>query len=66
MNENEIHKLVVNDFLLDWVVLQWCPTAGEDIPTPNTKKIVLFSYFFQRRIGLPACNFSVDSWTIIR
>jgi hypothetical protein len=42
MNENEIHKLVVNDFLLNWVVLQWCPTAGEDIPMPNTKKLYCF------------------------
>jgi hypothetical protein len=38
-------------------VLQWSPAIGEDIPTPNTKEIVVFSSFFQRGFGLPACGF---------
>jgi hypothetical protein len=38
-------------------VLQWRPTTKEDIPIPNTNKIVVFSSFFQRGFGLPACDF---------
>jgi hypothetical protein len=45
-DENKICKLVKNHFLPDWVVLQWRPAVGEDIPTPNTKEIVVFSSFF--------------------
>jgi hypothetical protein len=26
-------------------VLQWRPATGEDIPTPNTNKIVVFASF---------------------
>jgi hypothetical protein len=33
------------------------PAAGEDIPTPNTEEIVVFSSFFQHGFGLPACDF---------
>jgi hypothetical protein len=56
-DESEIIKLVKNHFLSDRVVLQWRPTAGEDIPTPNTNKIVVFSPFFQHGFGLPTCDF---------
>jgi hypothetical protein len=45
-NENEIHKLIVNYFLLGRVVLQWRPTTGEDILTPNANEIVVFASFF--------------------
>jgi hypothetical protein len=38
-------------------VLHWCPATGEDIPTPNTNEIVVFSSFFQREFGLSAYNF---------
>jgi hypothetical protein len=38
-------------------VLQWCPTTSEDIPTPNTNKIVVFASLFQRGFGLPAYDF---------
>jgi hypothetical protein len=38
-------------------MLQWRPTAGEDIPTPNMNEIVVFSSFFQHGFGLPACDF---------
>jgi hypothetical protein len=38
-------------------MLQWRPTAGEDIPTPKTEEIMVFSSFFQRGLGLPACDF---------
>jgi hypothetical protein len=57
VDESEIHQLVVNYFLLDRVMLQWRPAVGEDIPTPNTQEIVVFSSFFQRGFGLPACDF---------
>jgi hypothetical protein len=42
---------------MDCDVLQWRPTTGEGIPTPNTTEIVVFSSFFQRGFGLPACDF---------
>jgi hypothetical protein len=54
-DESEICKLVSNHILLDRVVLQWHPTTGEDLKTPNTKEIVVFSSF-QRGFGLPACD----------
>jgi hypothetical protein len=57
MDEEEIRKLVVSSFLPDRAVLQWCPTVREDIPTPNTKEIVVFSSFFHRGFGPPACDF---------
>jgi hypothetical protein len=57
MDESEICKLVANHFLPDCTVLQWCPTAVEDIPTPNTTEIVVFSSYFQHGFGLPACDF---------
>jgi hypothetical protein len=56
-DENKIHKLVKNHFLPYQAMLQWRPAAREDIPTPNTKDIVVFSSFFQRGFGLPACDF---------
>jgi hypothetical protein len=56
-NENEIRKLVANHFLPDRVVLQWRPTAGEDISTPNTNEIVVFASFFQHGFGLLICDF---------
>jgi hypothetical protein len=46
VDESEILRLDENHFLLDRVVLQWWPAIGEDIPTPNTKKITVFASFF--------------------
>jgi hypothetical protein len=46
VDESEILKLVENCFLPTRAVLQWRPAKGEDIPTPNTKEIVVFSSFF--------------------
>jgi hypothetical protein len=57
IDESEIHKLVVNHFLLDRTVLQWNPAAGEDIPTPITNEIVVFSSFFQCGFGFPSYDF---------
>jgi hypothetical protein len=57
VDENKIHKSVKNYFLPDRVVLQWRPATMEDIPTPNTKEIVMFSSFFQHGFGLPVCDF---------
>jgi hypothetical protein len=56
VDESEIRKLVVNHFLPDLAVLQWRPAASEDLPTPNTNKILVFSSF-QRGFGLHACDF---------
>jgi hypothetical protein len=56
-NEGEIRKLVVSYFLPDREVLQWHPATGEDIPTPNTNEIMMFTPFFQRRFGLPVFDF---------
>jgi hypothetical protein len=38
-------------------MLQWRPVTGEDLPTPDTNEIMVFSSFFQCRFGLPACDF---------
>jgi hypothetical protein len=51
-NESGIFKLVEHHFLLNRVILQWWSTIGEDIPTPNTKEIVVFSSFLQQGFGL--------------
>jgi hypothetical protein len=56
-DESEIYKLVANHFLLDRAVLQWRTAAGQDLPTPNTNEIVVFSSFFQRGFSLSACDF---------
>jgi hypothetical protein len=53
-DESEICQLVTNHFLPDCVVPQWHPACEG---TPNTKEIVVFSSFFQRRFVLPACVF---------
>jgi hypothetical protein len=57
VDESEICMLVTNLFLLDRAVLQWHPTIREDIPTPNTNEIVMFSYFFKCGFSLRACDF---------
>jgi hypothetical protein len=56
-DESEIRKLVVNHFLPDRAMLQWYPTAGEDLPTPTMNEIVVFFSFFQHGFGLSACDF---------
>jgi hypothetical protein len=56
-DESEILKLVENHFLPNCAVLQWRPAKGEDILTPNTKEIVVFSSYFQHEFGLPAYDF---------
>jgi hypothetical protein len=38
-------------------VVQWHPATGEDVPTPNTNEIVVFSFFFQRGFRLLVCDF---------
>jgi hypothetical protein len=57
VDESEIHRLAVNHFLPDCVVLQWRPTAGDDFPTPNTTEIVVFPSFFECGFYLPANDF---------
>jgi hypothetical protein len=54
VDEGEILKLIENHFLPNHAVLQWWPAKGEDILTPNTKEIVVFSAFLQHKFGLPA------------
>jgi hypothetical protein len=55
--ESEIQNLVRNHFLPDREVVQWQPTNGEDIPTPNTIEIVVLSSFFRCGFSLPTCEF---------
>jgi hypothetical protein len=38
-------------------MIQWRSAIGEDIPTPNTKEIVVLTSFFQRGFGLPTYEF---------
>jgi hypothetical protein len=52
-DESEIWKLIRNHFLLEQEVLRWRPANGEDIPTPNTKEIVVLSSFSRHGFGLP-------------
>jgi hypothetical protein len=56
-DENKIRKLVANHFHPDYAVLQWLPTADEEILTPNANEIVVFTSFFQRWFGLPVHDF---------
>jgi hypothetical protein len=65
-DESEICKLVVDHFLPDCAMLQWHPIAGEDLPTPNTNKIVVFSSFFQCGFGLLPMISSVVSLIITK
>jgi hypothetical protein len=55
-DESEISKFVANHFLPDCAVLQWRPATGEDLPTPNTNDIAVFSSF-QCGFSLLACDF---------
>jgi hypothetical protein len=59
-DEGEIRKLVAGYFLPDGEVLQWHPTTGEDIPTPNTNEIAVFASIFQRGFGPTVYNFFHD------
>jgi hypothetical protein len=58
-DESEVCKLVANHFLPDCVVLRWCHAASEDLPTPNTNEIVVFSSSFQ-------CGFSLLDYDFFR
>jgi hypothetical protein len=57
VDESKIRMLDVNHFLPDCIVLQWRPVADEDLPTPNTNEIVVFSFFFQCGFGFLVCDF---------
>jgi hypothetical protein len=57
VDETEICKFVASHFLPDHAVLQWRPTVGEDILTPNTNEIVVFASFFQHGFHHSLCNF---------
>jgi hypothetical protein len=48
----ELLVLVEKYLLPSCVVIQWKPAKGEDIPTPNTKEIVVLTSFFQCGFGL--------------
>jgi hypothetical protein len=58
-DDGEIRKLVVSYFLPDREVLQWRTATGEDIPTPNTNEIMVFTSF-QCGFGIPVCDFLRD------
>jgi hypothetical protein len=57
VDESVLLKLVENHLLPSCVILQWQPTKDEDIPTPNTNKIVVLTSFFQRGFDLPTREF---------
>jgi hypothetical protein len=57
MDESELFKLVDYHLLPNCATLQWRLVKGEDIPTPNTKEIVVLTSFFQRGLGLYSCEF---------
>jgi hypothetical protein len=57
IHESELNKLVDAHLLPSHAALQWRPAKNEDIPTPNTNEIVVSLSFFQRKFGLPACDF---------
>jgi hypothetical protein len=59
-DESEIYKLIASYFLPDREVLQWRHAADEDIPTPNTNEIMVFTSFFQYGFGLSVCDFIRD------
>jgi hypothetical protein len=60
-DESDICKLVVNHFLSDRAMLQWCPAIGEDLPTPNTNETMVFSSSFNLDSDSRLVNSSVDS-----
>jgi hypothetical protein len=41
IDEVELHKLVEKHLLPNRAVLQWQPAKNEEIPTPNTNKIIV-------------------------
>jgi hypothetical protein len=46
VNEEEILKLLEDHLLPPRAILQWLPTKGEDIPTPNTNQIMVSKSYF--------------------
>jgi hypothetical protein len=65
-NESEIRKLVTNHFLLDRAVLQCRPTTGEDLPTPHTNEIVVFSSFLNVDSASQPTIYSANSLITIK
>jgi hypothetical protein len=63
-DEIEIHKLAENHFLLDRTMLQWYPAAGENIPTPNTKDIMVFSHSCSADLAFLHATSCADSMII--
>jgi hypothetical protein len=57
VDEGELVKLVDNHLLPSRVILQWRSTKDEDIRTPNTNEIVVFTSFFKCGFHLPSCEF---------
>jgi hypothetical protein len=56
-DESVLLKIIENHLLPSCAILQWRPAKAEDIPTPNTNKIVVLTSFFQREFSLPSCEF---------
>jgi hypothetical protein len=58
--ESDLLALVEQHLLPKSAMLQWRSAKGEDIPTPNTKEIVILTSLFQCGFGLLACEFLHD------
>jgi hypothetical protein len=57
VDESEILTLVEKHLLPNHVMIQWRPAKGEDIPTPNSKEIVVLTSFFERGFDLLTYEF---------
>jgi hypothetical protein len=62
--ESEIRKIVMNHFLSDRTVLQWCPATGEDIATQM--RLWCFHLSSNANSVSRPMTFSADSWITIR
>jgi hypothetical protein len=57
VDEGELLMLVENHLPPSHVVHQWRLAKEEDIPTPNTKEIIVLTAFFHCGYGFLACEF---------
>jgi len=52
-----LEGMVFEGVLHDQAIVEWCPTANEPFPTPDTSELVVFVAYFVRRYGIPAHPF---------
>ena len=56
-SESYLETLVSAGLLPEKSIIQWRPALGEDRPYENTGKIVAFTPYFERGLGLPCSVF---------